>query len=264
MKSMNTVLVRFAGAGAVAFMLASPAFAAARGADNGRYDQSNDRRTQQTARGTYDNGNRNDNNYNRNDNNNYNRNDNSNNRNDNSNHNNNYNRNDNSNNNRSYRENERVNATGRVTAFSHERDGYRVQLDRGGSFWVPESRIRNHVRDLRVGISIGLGGIFRGGSINVDAVSWPGDNGGYYGNNSGYGNEGYVRGVVQGIDFRRDVMTLRDDASGRLIDVDLRGTQRTSRLDANDLRRGDYVTLSGGWLRGGIFSASRIESVRTR
>jgi hypothetical protein len=237
MKSMNTVLVRFAGAGAVAFMLASPAFAAARGADNGRYDQGNDRRTPQTARGTYDNGNRNDNSNNRN---------------------------DNSNNNRSYRENERVNATGRVTAFSHERDGYRVQLDRGGSFWVPESRIRNHVRDLRVGISIALGGIFRGGSINVDAVSWPGDNGGYYGNNSGYGNEGYVRGVVQGIDFRRDVMTLRDDASGRLIDVDLRGTQRTSRLDANDLRRGDYVTLSGGWLRGGIFSASRIESVRTR
>jgi hypothetical protein len=251
---INKALVRFAGAGTVAVMLASPAFAATRGVDDGRSDRgrnTSDARVEQSRRGT------NDNQSNRNDQSNRNI---QSNRNDQSNRNIQSNRND-----QSYRENQRVNATGRITAFSRERDGYRVQLDRGGNFWVPESRIRNHSSNLRVGISIGLGGIFRGGSINVDAVSWPGDNGGYDYGNGGYGNQQtYVRGVVQGIDFRRDVMTLRDDASGRLIDVDLRGTERTSRLDANDLRRGDYVTVSGDWLRGGNFNAYRIESVRTR
>jgi hypothetical protein len=217
MKDLSKAFVRFAGAGAVAALLASPAFAAGRGNDN-QYDRGrgDDRRVEQ-SRDAYDN--------------------------------------------HSYRENQRVNATGRVTAFSRERDGYRVQLDRGGSFFVPQSRLRNHVNDLRVGINISLGGIFRGGRIDVDAISWPGDGGGY-----GYGAtaQGYVRGVVQNVDYRRNVMTMRDDASGRLIDVDLRETRRTSRLDANDLRRGDYVTLSGDWLRGGVFSAYQIESVRTR
>lgn len=214
MKDLSRAFVRFAGAGTVAALLASPAFAAGR-ADDGRYDRGrgDDRRVEQ--RGSYDN--------------------------------------------HSYRENERVNATGRITAFSRERDGYRVQLDRGGSFFVPQSRLRNHVNDLRVGINISLGGIFRGGRIDVDAVSWPGDDRGY-----GYGAQGYVRGVVQSIDRRRDLMTLRDDATGRLFDVDLRETRRTSRLDASDLRRGDFVTLSGDWLRGGLFSAYEIESVRTR
>lgn len=215
MKELNKVIVKFAGAGSVALMLASSAFAAP--AFTGRND---DRRVESNRAPITTN--------------------------------------------HSYRENERVNATGRVTAFSRERDGYRVQLDRGGSFYVPQSRIRNHINDLRVGINISLGGIFRGGMINVDAVSWPGDDR-RYDDRAGYGyDNGYVRGVVQSVDRRRDVMTIRDDASGRLIDVDLRSTARSSRLDAGDLRRGDLVTLSGQWLRGGVFDAYRIESVRTR
>ena len=224
MKELNRVFVKFAGAGAVAVLLATPAFAATRGAD-GRFDGRNDnQRLEQTSRGSYDN------------------------------------RGSNSYDNHSYRENERVNATGRVTAFSRERDGYRVQLDRGGSFFVPQSRIRNRINDLRVGINISLGGIFRGGMINVDAVSWPGDNGGY-----GYGDaRGYLRGVVERVDYRRDVLTLRDEATRRLVDVDLRGAERFSRIDANDLRRGDLISLSGDWTRGGVFSADRIDSVRTR
>lgn len=234
MKELNKVFVKFAGAGAVVVLLATPSFAATRGAE-ARFDDRNDnQRIAQTSRGSFDNRG-NDSSYD--------------------------NRGNNSYDHRTYRENERVNATGRVTAFSRERDGYRVQLDRGGSFFVPQSRIRNRINDLRVGINISLGGIFRGGMINVDAVSWPGDDGGYY----GYGDaRGYVRGVVDRVDYRRDVLTLRDDATGRLVDVDLRGTERSSRIGADDLRRGDYITLSGDWTRGGVFSAYRIDSVRTR
>ena len=163
--------------------------------------------------------------------------------------------------NRGYRDNERVNLHGRVTSFNRERGGYRVYLDGGGyPFWVPDSYFRN--RGPRVGISVVLGGIFRGGSIYVDAVNWPGD----YGYGGGYGggtyDNGYVRGVVDRVDYRAGTVWLRDEASGRLIAAEMRSSDRYSRLNFGDLRRGDYVELSGQWARGGVFEAYRIDSVR--
>jgi hypothetical protein len=158
-----------------------------------------------------------------------------------------------------YRENQRVNLSGRVTSFNRERDGYRVQLDHNGSYWIPTSQFGNRVRDLRLGISIGLGGIFRGGAIGIDAVSWS-DNASYgAGYGAAYGNQqGYVRGVVEQVDYRSGILTLRDDATGRVLDVD---TARESGIDLNGVRRGDYVTISGQWLPDNVFAAYRIDSV---
>lgn len=158
----------------------------------------------------------------------------------------------------SYRDNQRVNGTGRVTSLSRENGGYRVQLDRGRDwYYIPASRMRNRGNDLRVGVSIVLGGVFRGGRIDVDAVSWPGDRGGY-----GYDNV-EVRGVVERVDYRSGALLLRESSTGHTISVDMRDTTRSSRVDLNDLRRGDRVTLSGEWRRGGNFDADRIESVST-
>jgi Ni/Co efflux regulator RcnB len=164
-------------------------------------------------------------------------------------------RNDSRNGSSSYRDNQRVNTSGKVTSLSHERDGYRVQLDRGReSYWIPATRMRNH-NNLRVGVSIVLGGIFRGGRIDVDAVNWPGDRG---------SNDNYVRGTVERIDLRSDVLLLRDANTGRTIEVDMRDTRRSSRVDLNDLRRGDFIEVSGDWARGGTFLADRIEAVDGR
>ncbi|MBV8546941.1 MAG: hypothetical protein JO093_00620 [Acidobacteria bacterium] len=146
----------------------------------------------------------------------------------------------------SYRENQRVNATGKVTSFNRERDGYRVQLDRGESFWVPQSKFGNRARDLRVGVSITLGGIFRGGSIYADAVSWP----------TAYGyTNGFVRGTVERVDYRTGTVWLRDSASGRLITADVNGRS------LRNLRRGEYVELTGQWIRGGVFDVARIDNI---
>jgi hypothetical protein len=159
----------------------------------------------------------------------------------------------------SYRDNQRVNGTGRITSLSRENGGYRVQLDRGhDSYWVPAARVRNRGNDFRVGVSIVLGGVFRGGRIDVDAVSWPDDR--VYRDSRNSRGE-FVRGVVERVDYRDGVLRLRDAQSGRTIDVDMRDTVRSSRVDLTDLRRGDYVELSGEWLRGGDFAADRIESV---
>ncbi|MEA2163343.1 MAG: hypothetical protein QOK37_1470 [Thermoanaerobaculia bacterium] len=148
----------------------------------------------------------------------------------------------------SYRENQRVNVTGRIQSFNRERNGYRVRID-NGSYWIPEARFGNRARDLRVGLAITLGGIFRGGAIGIDAVSWP-VNGGY-----GY-DQSYVRGVIQQVDYRSGTMALREQTTGRLFEVDMRDAGFGSRL-----HRGDFVTLSGQWLRGGVFAAYRVDSV---
>src|SRR4051794_21005248 len=205
-----------AGAGAIALLLATPAFAQSRGDWKRNNNTNNDRNGQ----GSYhrDNDNR-------------------------------------SNDNNSYRENQRINATGKVTSFNRERDGYRVQLDRGQSFWVPQSKFGNRSRDLRVGVSITLGGIFRGGSIYADAVSWPNEYGQY---DRGY-DRGYVRGVVDRVDYRTGTVWLRDDASGRIITADVDG-----RSAIRSLRRGEYVELSGQWIRGGVFDVARIDNIRGR
>jgi hypothetical protein len=163
---------------------------------------------------------------------------------------------------RVYRNHERVTSEGRVRSFRQERDGYRVELDRGRhSYWVPRSYVRGNGRNLRVGVSLRLGGVFRGGYVYVDTLDWL-DNG--YGRHDRYDERGVVRGIITGIDYRRDILTLRDEYSGRHIRVDMRRADRRSRrsVDMNDLRRGDSIALSGAWDRG-VFEAYRIESVRT-
>lgn len=214
-----------AGAGAIALLLTTPAFAQSRGGWN-QNNTNNDRNGQASTQ--HDNGNQT------------------------------YGNNAPHSDNNSYRENERINATGKVSSFNRERDGYRVQLDRGQSFWVPQSKFGNRARDLRVGVSITLGGIFRGGSIYADAVSWPNEYGQYdrgYGN--GY-NQGFVRGVVDRVDYRTGTVWLRDSASGRLITADVNGRS------LRNLRRGEYVELTGQWMRGGVFDVARIDNIRGR
>ena len=157
-----------------------------------------------------------------------------------------------------YRDNDRVTLEGKVRSFERRNDGYQVYLDRGNySFFVPERHLRNR-RDFRVGVSIRLGGVFRGGSVFVDAVDFPG--GGYYDSRA----ENFLRGTVERIDFRRDAIVLRDRETGRFVTVDMRGADRRYRsVDLEDLRRGDFVSLSGDWSRGGVFSAYRVESVNS-
>jgi hypothetical protein len=150
-----------------------------------------------------------------------------------------------------YRENQRVTISGKVSSFSRERDGYRVHLDRGQSYWVPQSSFGNRFRDLRPGISINLGGTFRGGSIYFDAVSWTGAVAG-----RAYGI-GSVRGVVDRIDYRNGTLIVRDLANGRLITATTAGGRFTIR----NLRRGDRVQLTGKWIRNGVFNVTRIKRV---
>jgi len=70
-----------------------------------------------------------------------------------------------------------------------------------------------------------------------------------------------VAGRVERVDYRYGRLVLRDDRSGRVIEVDMRATEHRRGLDFGDLRRGDFVGLVGSW-SGGYFHAYRIDSVR--
>jgi hypothetical protein len=156
-----------------------------------------------------------------------------------------------------------LSAQGRVTNLHRERDGYRLQLDRGSQwYYVPSSAWRGHNRGLSIGLNIRLGGGYYGdrGYIYVSNADIY-DN---YGYGRGRGN-GYVSGVVQRIDHRRDVMEIRDRRSGRHITVDARRADRRRHgIDVSDIRRGDYVELEGAWVRGNVFQASRIDALDSR
>ncbi len=146
------------------------------------------------------------------------------------------------------RDNDRIERQGRVRSFTRERDGYRIYLDNDDrSFWVPADRLN---RPLRVGLALNLGGVFRGGVIYADAVTWP-EESGYVGRPDHF----ELRGVVDRIDYRSRTIWLRHD--GRMIRVDMR-----DRDLLRGLSRGDRVTLDGRWTGDGDFAAFRIDQVR--
>ncbi len=163
---------------------------------------------------------------------------------------------------RRWRDNDRVNMRGHIREFRHERDGYRVRLDRDDTwYWVPDNYFRGH--SPRVGLSISLGGIFRGGAVVVDAVTWPGEYGYGYRDERPYDRVELVRGIVDRVEYRRGIAWIRDERSGRLLEADLRGDRR-GRFDADDIRRGDFVELTGNWARGGVFFVNQIQDVHHR
>ena len=153
-----------------------------------------------------------------------------------------------------------LSAQGRVTNLHRHRDGYRVQLDRHSQwYYVPASAWRSRGRGLSIGVNVRFGGGYYddGGYIYVSNADYYDD----YGYSRG---GGYVSGVVQRIDYRRDVIELRDERTGRRITVNARRADRNRRgIDVNDLRRGDYVEFEGQW-RGNVFQAYRIDSLDSR
>ncbi len=171
-----------AGAGAMALLLAAPAFAQSRG-DWNRNDSNRGAQATQTRADSRFN-----------------------------------------NNNNSYRNNSYHREDQHVTA-SRERDSYRGGFDRDRSYRERDSR--DHVR---FGISINLGG------------GYPYDN-------------GYVRGVIDSVNYRTGTVWLRDDA-GREIRAAVGG------YALGDLHRGELVTLTGQWIGNGVFDVARIADIR--
>ncbi|HYR28162.1 MAG TPA: hypothetical protein VEU30_06825 [Thermoanaerobaculia bacterium] len=164
-----------------------------------------------------------------------------------------------------------LSAQGRVSSVHRHGDGYRVQLDRNNQwYYVPSnawrgSRGNGRNWDLRVGVSIRLGGGYYGdgGYVHVSEADYYDD---YGYRDRGY-NDGFIAGTVIRVSDRRDVIELREERTGRRVTVDARVADRRGNrrgIDVSDLRRGDYVELEGEWIRGNVFQAYRIDGVDSR
>jgi opacity protein-like surface antigen len=71
----------------------------------------------------------------------------------------------------------------------------------------------------------------------------------------GYQQQGILRGVVEGINHRYGTMTIREEATGRFVSIDM---QRISGRGIWGLRRGEFVTVLGQWEGGNAFAAYQI------
>jgi len=134
---------------------------------------------------------------------------------------------------------------GRVSRLERYHGGYRVWIGGGRyPFFVPEVRFR--LFPIRVGLDIRIGGYYNplGYYDYYEAGPYTGQ---VY-------TSGALRGIVESVDYRRGTLVLRDDLSGSFVTVLL---TRGDRL-MDDLRRGDYVDLTGAWTRSGVFEAYRV------
>lgn len=68
-----------------------------------------------------------------------------------------------------------------------------------------------------------------------------------------------LRGEVERVDRRRNVVLLRASRGGRAVLVQM--PERSRGVDVDQLRRGDHVTFVGDWSRNGVFTAWRIDDV---
>lgn len=152
---------------------------------------------------------------------------------------------------RNYNDGHRFYGQGRIDRYERYHGGYRVWLGGWGyPFFVPY-RFWNPFR-FRVGLFIGLNAFY--------------DPFGYYSVYGGPGyypppvyssgpyayrdgaDDGYTRlgGTVQSVDLQTGIVTIEDNASHRVYRALL--PPRDNRVD--DIRPGDYVELSGDWVRG--------------
>ncbi|HEY2829534.1 MAG TPA: hypothetical protein VGJ88_05395 [Thermoanaerobaculia bacterium] len=139
---------------------------------------------------------------------------------------------------------------GRISRIERWNGGYRIYV--GGAaypFFVPEARFS--LFPFRVGLSIHIGGYYNplGYYDYYDAGPY-----GYY--PTTVTTAGDLRGVVDSVDYRRGSLVIRDDASGNFVTVMMRGND--PRFDS--LRNGDYVDLSGDWVRG-YFEAVSVNNI---
>lgn len=163
---------------------------------------------------------------------------------------------------------------GRIRSIQRDRDGYRVELDRGDYvFWVPDlvvdaTRGRMRTADLRVGASIRIEGWNdRDRVIRATRLEWLGGNGGWGDRDRESRIDPHsLRGIVTDVNFRRNTIVVREFGTGRVVAVEMmRGDNRRNRsYDLDRVHRGDSIMLSGEMVRGGGFRAWRIDEFRDR
>ncbi|HEY0141268.1 MAG TPA: hypothetical protein VGF48_10245 [Thermoanaerobaculia bacterium] len=177
---------------------------------------------------------------------------------------------DRTNDDRRYGRNERrATVEGRIRSIEHERNGFVIHLNNGRVIFAARhvdvdayGRNRtNRVRDLDRGDRIRATGVVEARNmLYVDRIQLLRDDDDRGRNR----NQGYdarqITGTVQHVELNRGLLWLRDDRSGRVVEVRVRHRERDDAArDLDNLRRGDRITVGGEFQRNGEFEADRIQ-----
>lgn len=168
---------------------------------------------------------------------------------------------------RTARNGRRVTVEGRIRSIDQERNGFVIRLNDGNVIFAPRNvdvdgygRNRHaNARDLDRGDRIRATGYVEGrNTLYVDRIELLRDDDDRRRDDPRH-DERHITGTVQGVELNRGILWLRDDRSGRVVQVRVRHRERDdASRDLDNLRRGDRVTVGGEFQRNGEFEADRI------
>lgn len=156
---------------------------------------------------------------------------------------------------------DRISTQGEITSMAREGDQYRIELNHGSYvYYVPMSVIRN--RDIRVGSRVRLGGIVSGDSVNADYLAFSGEptytsDPEYRG--VPYGSSGWMSGTVVNVNRRLNYLTIRDDASGLPVKIDVRNMDTKRSVNVWRTRPGDHISVNGSWSNHDTFNSAIVQ-----
>ncbi len=146
--------------------------------------------------------------------------------------------------------NGRITTQGQITRIAREGNMYRITLNNGGfSYFVPVTMARD--RDLRVGDTVTLSGYPSENGVTVDLVTPL--NHPYYGTVTGP-----MTATVLSTNRRLNYLTVRDEATGRRLKIDVRNMDTRRSVNVWRLRAGDRVVVNGNWENRNTFDAMTV------
>jgi hypothetical protein len=156
---------------------------------------------------------------------------------------------------------DRISTQGTITSMSQEGDQYRIVLNHGSyTYYIPRSMVQS--RDIRVGDQVRVGGVVNGDIVNSDYIAFSGDPA--YARDPAYrsvpyGQRGWMSGTVTEIHQHYHYLTMRDDATGLPVKVDVRQMDEKRSVNVWRTRPGDHISVNGSWENRDTFQANRVE-----
>ncbi|HEX3579605.1 MAG TPA: hypothetical protein VHY33_13660 [Thermoanaerobaculia bacterium] len=138
-----------------------------------------------------------------------------------------------------------------------DQSGHEVKVDVRGM----DTRRSTNVWNLRNGDPIEVAGAWENGNtFRASRVNF--SNNGYRGDapaNGTYANNAnFISGTVQSVNRDLNYLTVRDDATGASVKIDVRSMNTGRSVNVWRLRPGDHVSVNGGWENRDMFSANSV------
>lgn len=156
---------------------------------------------------------------------------------------------------------DRISTQGEITSMSREGDQYRVELNHGSyTYYVPVSTVRN--RDIRIGDRVRIGGVVSDDRVTADYIAFSGEPA--YTTDPSYravpfGSSGWMSGTVVNSNRRLNYITIRDDASGLPVKIDVRNMDTRRSVNVWRTHPGDHISVNGSWSNRDTFGVSIVQ-----